>query len=184
MDIRPSDCLIGMCLPESKKSFYHNLRNFDRNDFTSTFPWQIYQWQFLATYNELKKPIRKLGARIEERFTFQSFRSAIDRREPVLILFAHWKENEIEFYDGLVAIDEIVNYIPENYNKVIDLCVCHPGPFVEKVIAKCGHCTIRFRNEKSYPIFWIHFYRTLLLELNSHPSPYKDAFEKTFYSFF
>lgn len=145
--------------------------------------WQKYEYHVLNPFNYTRKKLVALGVNVHENLTLLQFGSLFRENHSVVILFSHWKHSGIEFSDRLFESPEIADQIPTNFDGILDLCVCHPTAFVQRVRNEKPSCLIRFTNRQATPNVWMYFYRALFLLLNKGKYNYIDALEKTVESF-
>lgn len=128
--------------------------------------------------------ITALGARIIHELTLSEFGNLFANKNiDVVILFSHWNENTVEFYDGLYEVSVIVQKVPPEFGGIIDLCVCHPERLAIELRQERPRCLTRYANNIATPSFWLYFYLALFRFLSDCNLTYLSALEKTVDSF-
>ena len=84
--------------------------------------------------------------------------------------------NQIEFFDKLYSIDEVINRIPLNFNGTIDLTICNSVIFGEEIKRLRRNCLVIVNQEPADPIFRVTCYRYLLEILNKKNTIYIEAY--------
>ena len=162
--VKPSDCALLIGIPTSKETFYNN----PNSDYIKNFSWPKYQHDIIIPIYKFEKLIRQLGIKVIHKLTYSSFGKIFkDEKIDVFILFSHWKNKRIEFYNDFVPIDKIVNKIPNEFTGILDLCVCHPRELIKELRRKKPNCTLRSidsihqKEAEVTPSVWLTFYLAL-----------------------
>lgn len=157
--IKPNDCVIGFGIPTSKSAYITN-KNMGYSRLYETKA--KYNYDIIVPINNFMKIITAWG--VITIFDLNSYNFANLFRKngfKVIILFSHWEDDFVEFSNGLIAIDEICNSIPEQFNGTLDFCICHPEKLIKKIIQTKPDIDFRYTNEQVTPKFWIDFYTAL-----------------------
>jgi hypothetical protein len=96
----------------------------------------------------------------------------------VVILFAHWDTDSIEFFDGPTNVASIVEKVPRTYMGILDLCVCRQDQLPIALRRERPDCVIGFTNKGATPYLWLYFYVLVFKYLNEYDMTYFEAFEK------
>lgn len=174
---KPQNCVLAFGIPTSKENFHNDLKRTDK-EFAKMFEagWARYNIEIIQVLEGLKKEYNKVGLNIVYDLTLSNFRKLFLNYD-VVILFSHWKENEIEFSDGFVNTTEILNHIPNDFNGIVDLCVCSPKELAMGIRKTKMNCVVKYTNGKAIPSFWLHFYSVLFNYLKNNDVYYLDGLE-------
>jgi hypothetical protein len=174
------DCLLGISIPMSKLSFLKN-RIFNKNaDFTRNNLWEIYAADTVIPSRPVLKDLRSIKCRVVRNFTFSEFAGFFKSSYKVIILFAHWQSDRVEFYDGLYYIDEILSVIPPEASKIIDLNVCKCDKLAGRIATERKNILVKWLfKELTLPFPWLRFYTYLLYYIHQNPATYLDALDAT-----
>lgn len=176
---KPHQCVLGFGIPITDKAFRVSLNNANK-DYSNRFTQDRYTYsvKILEPFKNLVPVLKKTGVTVIEELTIEIFQSLFTKYD-VIILFSHWRENQIEFYEGMIPIEKIVDAIPPDYNGIIDFSVCHPKAISKLIRAKKLNCTTRYSISKlEKPAYWLYFYSRLFIELNRNNWYYFDAFRE------
>src|SRR5688572_16099213 len=132
--VSPRDCALAFGIPTCRAGFEGRLKygtcDYIRPDRFSG--WSEYEMRFVRFLTELEPGLREIGVTVAQDVTASSFAELFDRHRAV-VLFSHWNDEDpdfplgaVELNEGPVAIDTIVNAVPEDFDGFLDLCVCHP----------------------------------------------------------
>lgn len=181
--IKPHNCIMGFGIPTSKEVFFSDQNNADK-DFAKMFNglWSKYYHQFIKELNLIEPKLLEIGLKIKHNVTIQDYQQMFDNND-VVVLFSHWKKDNIEFADGLKNIKEIVDRIPDDFCGIIDLCVCHPDNLAILIREKKPNCLVRYIPRKATPFFWLHFYLILFNYLQEKDISYLTALEDVIIEF-
>lgn len=138
--------------------------------------WSKYYHQFIRELEFIKPKLIDTGLKIKHNLTLVDFHQMFNTY-CVVVLFSHWKDDTVEFYDGLKNISEIVEGIPSDFHGILDLCVCHPDGLALLIRKKKPNCLVRYIPKKATPLFWLNFYLVLFTYLKSIDLPYLKALE-------
>jgi hypothetical protein len=188
--LKPSDCTLAFGVPTSVGAFERLARSPGRRGFASLerFTAEEYGWSVADCYGREAPPMVALGARLENDVTREDFERLLrDQSRPVVVLFAHWEDDQpdrpggVEFADGLAPLDDVIAAVPESYDGVLDLCVCHPCKLVPRLRQQRPTLgPIRFAESQLTFALWLRLYRVLLHLLAEREITYFDALEETF----
>ncbi len=197
--IRPENCFFGVGIPMSEVEFKQHHR--DRTPrfakkYRGTTGRTRYKADVIRPFSKCAAKMRRLGVQVRTRLTIdQLWQQFFDGDTHAIVLFSHWGKNEhgedaVEFSPGFVPVTRIVNGIPDEVTKIIDLCVCHPDGLVAEILARRPRITVRFNPGKSSalcqaesqatsqgltPDFWLYFYSTLFRYIRSGRFTYVEA---------
>jgi hypothetical protein len=175
--IKPSDCILAFGIPTSEGAFRADRARNDK-DFAGLFSsWARYDNEFVDHLTTIEPMFRGLGVRVVHQLSLSRFGELLNTAE-VFILFSHWLDNRIELSDGLRDVIDVVNAVPSNYEKILDLCVCRSEPLVGALRAGRPKCLIRYVAEQSViPRYWLFFFLVVFKYLNSRQASYLEAVE-------
>jgi hypothetical protein len=131
--IRPDECVIVFGIPTSKASFVRHLAERNRHDFVPNVcpAWPAYE-RMVEHFDLVVPRIRLFEVDLRQDARLSHFAEAFVNRR-VVILSSHWINDQVEFDDGLYGIDAVASAVPETFDGVIDLCVCHPDALVMRL---------------------------------------------------
>lgn len=183
------------CLPLTEDQFNKDKENCSK-DFVRVHlskenaykqQWAGYYREVVLPYQKLKKQFEPYGFKFNESVTLSLFTELIKNYE-VNILFSHCKadtDEEIEFFDRLVPIDEFVDAIPLEYNKIIDLSVCKPEQAAKKLRQSRKYAIVKSVNKPINLFVWLYIYAlTFEIVFNNQAKSYPDAIEQTFFKLY
>jgi len=175
--IKPEDCVLGFGIPTSKESFFQDQEN-ENKDFAKMFGgvWSKYYHQFIKDLKLIEPQLLETGLKIKHNITLADYHQMFSNNQ-LIILFSHWKDDKVEFSNGLRPICEIVDGIPNNYAGIIDLCVCHPNELAVQIREKKTNCLVRYIPRKATPYFWLNFYLALFNYLKEENISYLKALD-------
>lgn len=173
--ISPAQCVIGFGIPTSEQKFREDYRH-PKKDFAKMYQgiWPKYRNQFIDPYKNVSKKLICTKVNLIPELTFAAFREAFSTYR-VVVLFSHWADDQVEFADRMVPTDEIIEAVPEAFDGVIDLCVCHPVSLAAGLRMKRAYCLSRFINREATPLLWLHYYQVLFEHLKRTPLTYLKA---------
>ena len=175
--IKPSRCVLAFGIPTCKKDFFEDQKS-DNKDFAKLFKknWSLYYDQVIFYLEQLEQQISQPGATIIKKLTLSNFGQLLSNKKfDVVILFSHWKENSVEFYDGLQTTSKIINEVPTEFSGIIDLCVCNPKELRIALDIERPNCVVKFADKEELPFFWLNFYRILFKYLQQKNKNYIEA---------
>jgi len=134
---------------------------------------------------------------IEENIIFSSntfIENYIDKIEIELFekILSYSNSSKVEFKDGLSSLFDVISEIPEEFQGIIDLNVCHPDLltiFLRKCRPKC-HIKYKFDNSNIHknigvnPVIALYFYIAFFNHLNTHNLNYFEGIQEVINSFF
>lgn len=132
-------------------------------------------------YNTFVQSIDGIGVALVPRVGLSDFGGLLcERRCRCLILVAHWHEEQVEFFDGLSALPEIVAAVPASFDGIIDLSVCNSESLARALRkARPNLGPIRYSGGSVVYAFWLTFYSALLHKIAATSMNYWDAYEST-----
>ncbi len=178
--IKPEHCVLAFGIPLLRDDFLKDLSNPNKN-FARKFHgvWEKYYEEIVCDFEMIKPRLSELGLALCPELTFEKFGSLFHEGFDVIILFSHWEYDAIEFYDGFVNYKDIVEKVPESFDRVLDLTVCHPEQLVVALRRERPRCLIRSKTEKRklIPHYWLFFFLALFTHLKSCDLNYLQAVE-------
>ncbi|WP_206243398.1 hypothetical protein [Novosphingobium terrae] len=167
---RPHDWIFAIALPESEAEYRTQFGAPERFDFIHRIPggWRVYERSLLRQIRDSVAYYRSLGVIVELNFTFAAFKELAWQSGPnkAVTLVAHWTSAGVEFVDGIAPFDAIAKAVPETYNGIIDLCVCHPAPLVVALRQERPAIrAIRFIDAPASLLLWLRLYKALFATL-------------------
>ena len=178
--IKPEKCVFCFGIPTSENSFYKDQKHPTKN-FAKRFNgvWAKYDYQIVSHIKKIEPKIIKYGVTVVHGLTLQKFGKLLNKNNfLVIILFSHWENNALEFYDGFAEISAIVDEIPREFSGILDLSICHPIPLTIALKKERPNCLVRFTNKEATPYLWLNFYETLFWHLKQQNLTYLKAIEE------
>jgi hypothetical protein len=181
--VSPERCVVALAIPVSERRFREHLADIARHDFVRTTcpDWARYE----AFARHIREFVRRFAARgvpVVENATLQQFESCFATSQ-VVILFAHWAAQAVEFDDGLAPVRRVVSAVPVSFDGVLDLCVCHPTALVVRLRRDRPNCLIKRTRGETSLLFWLQVYDVLFGLLRTEPMPYSTALERVLLEF-
>jgi|SRR5262249_52272735 len=184
--IKPHDCALALSIPTTRAAFFEALEKPENRDFIPNLHpvWPKYNHEVIKYTNRLLPAINSLGVDVFRDASLADFKALLSRQQhSVIILFAHWKDDSVEFADGLALFPSIVEAVPYSYQGFIDLCVCHPMSLAMELRNARPACVVRFTNAEATPALWLYFYLALFKLLQESRITYLSALETTIHEF-
>lgn len=180
--MKPSDCILAFGIPVSETEFWDAKDDEGRDFVTNCCPvWQVYNLDIISHFEELAPHFQRLGVRIIRALRLTDLRDLfIDNSDKTIILFSHWKDDSMEFFDGMASSDAVVREVPSDFTGIIDLCVCHPMNLAVK-LRKHLHpdALVKFTDKTNTPHKWFYFYWAVFTILDESDVSYLDALRKS-----
>jgi hypothetical protein len=175
--IKPGDCVIGFCIPTTLESFRQAQENPIHRDFVvNRCPdARDYRREVISYTDQLLPAMTALGATVIPDLTLRDFKALFSTNTRVIILFAHWSDDSVEFADGVASIDDVLDAVPPAFDGIIDLCVCHPKKLALELSRLRKDCVVKFTDQKATPSFWLYFYVVVFKKLLTSRTTYLDA---------
>jgi hypothetical protein len=179
--IKPSDCLLAIAMPLSKKSIRRNLKASIDAEFSKKICWQLYKEDTLLPYKYLYRLAKKLNVGIKSEFSFADLKHFFDTdRYRVIILVAHWSGSAIELFDKFCTPEQFLDICPEHKKFIIDLNICHCTKFANEVAPMRTEALFKrdVQDRPSYPGAWFLFYKGFLKFISDHDLTYLAALKQ------
>lgn len=175
--IKPSNCVLGFGIPTSKNDFFRDQSDSNK-DFAKMFNgmWGKYYHQFIKDLERVEPLLKETGLNVKHNLKLSDYQSLFEGND-VVILFSHWKNDRIEFSDGLINIEDIIQAIPDEFTGIIDLCVCHPNKLAMKIRENKPNCLVRYIPRAATPSSWLKFYSIFFTYLKQKDLTYLTALE-------
>lgn len=183
--VNPRDCAIAFGIPTCQMGFEGRLK-YGTCDYLLRFSgWSEYEVRFVRFLTELEPGLLEIGVTVVRDVTASSFAELFERHR-VVVLFSHWNDEDpdfplgaVELNEGPVAIDTIVNAVPQDFDGFLDLCVCHPKHLAVALGEARPRCRVKRLDNIAQPDFWLYFYGTLFHRLYESPTSYSKALVRT-----
>ena len=180
--MRPSDCILAFGIPMSEAEFQDAKDDAKRDFVRNCCPvWQVYDFDIISHFEEVTPHFQRLGVQIIRALSLTDLRDLfINNPGKTIILFSHWDDDSVEFFNGMAPSDAIVREVPSDFTGIIDLCVCHPTNLAVK-LRKHLHpdALVKFTNKKNTPHKWLYFYWAVFTLLDESDMSYLDALRKS-----
>jgi hypothetical protein len=176
--IKPGNCVLGFAIPTTRSTFEEHLRL--KRDFASrNVCWGFYEHHIAALYRRVEPAFRQLGVNLRTGVGLNDFGDFFSGQFDVVVLFAHWNDNAIEFDDGFADAEAIVRSIPSDFPGLLDLCVCHPRDLVAALHRERPRLLVKSLDRwPASPRLWLLFYLALLTYLRDKESTYLTGLEE------
>jgi hypothetical protein len=184
---RAADCALIFGIPVSRAEYHDFACNPHGRDLISAqlLSWPEYERE-IAGFVTKRRPLwERAGVRVFCGVTSHQLANifALDRLDAV-ILFSHWKDRRVEFFDGLIDIDDLVEMISPSFRGVLDLCVCNCELLAQQVRQRRPQIeAIKYLDNPAVYFFWLRVYDIVIATLHSAECPYLDALSATLKSF-
>lgn len=184
--MKPSDCILAFGIPTSEEEFWDAKDDAERDFVNNCCPvWQVYSFDIISHLKEVTPYFQRLGVNIVYGLKLSDLRCLLTNNSTkTIILFSHWEDDSVEFFDGMASSDAIVNEVPADFTGIIDLCVCHPKNLPIK-LRKHLHpdSLVKYTDNKNTPYKWLYFYWTVFTMLDESDISYLDALRKSVEAF-
>jgi hypothetical protein len=181
--IKPKDCAFITALPLCEEDFYSDIE-LRHLEFPARFGgWRRYDVEVGSLLRHVIGELKGAGVAIHGHATLKDFGESLQSEyPPVVMLMAHWNENGIEFSDGFAGAEQVLDYLPIDRCKFIDLAVCHPEPVMESIRKYRPHSIAHGLTGKknATPDVWLRYFSLVLYTLKNSDSTYLNASEMAF----
>jgi hypothetical protein len=176
--IRPENCAIAFGIPTDELSFARAMKN-RGSDYVRRYlgGFTQYEKHLLKDLDRFLVFLAKWNVHVERTVTAERLSALLSGAFDVVTLFSHGTENSVEFTDGLVEVNSIVDCVPLNYSGFIDLCVCHPLGLVNELKFRRPNCHVKWEPLEVEPVEWMYIYPLLFSELARGQSTYLQAWK-------
>jgi hypothetical protein len=177
--ILPRNCLVGFGIPTSKDAF-ESAQCDPNRDFAGRFlgGWEQYLDQLIEDIRAFEAAVGPKGVTLVTNLNLRDCGSLFAKGDlRVFILFSHWKDNCVEFHDGLAPFSSFIKEVPWDFAGILDLCVCHPIALVDELEQSRPHCLVRYIPREAKPVYWLSYYKALFSLLQSGARTYPQAME-------
>ncbi len=171
---RLAECAISCAFPTNRDDFFTSRRQ-AHSEYVKRFLGGWEQYEAVSSHlSHCIQRYRVLGvARVEERVTATQLR-ALMQTFKVVILFAHRIEEAsgdqyIELWESKIDPESFVELVPAEFTGVIDLSVCGPGMFVDKLNRRLTRCTVGYSDKPVKPTLWAEIYGDVFEILGLNP---------------
>jgi len=145
--------------------------------------WPQYDHLFVSIFDQVAPILREWKVTIIEGLDLTTLGTSFSGCFDVVILFAHWRGDAVEFFGGFADPDTFLQRVPNEFTGLIDLCVCHPPELVRALLSRRPNCLIKFITTEATPGFWLYFYLALFKHLHDDNDTYLGGLEKAVKSF-
>ncbi|KAA6461263.1 hypothetical protein DYQ86_13575 [Acidobacteria bacterium AB60] len=177
--VKPAECVLAFGIPTTRESFERAL-TVSGTDYAKQFRggWSQYYALLAKDVENVESPLREEGVTIVHDLTLEGFAALFERPFPAIILFSHWKEDAVEFSDGMASAGAVLAAVPEQFDGILDLCVCHPMALVAALHKQRPGCLVKYLPVEAKPHFWMYFYKALFLHLKQSDVSYLTAIQE------
>ncbi len=179
--LTPRDCVFALALPASAEKYAANCAG-PKESFARRFgTWENYRKQVADPVARFLRRVTRLGATPVLDVTLGRFGELFHQDFTVILLMAHWKNSgAIELADGFAEVPAVLDEIPPDAARILDLSVCHPLALVEAVLRERPRCLTRYVDTEATPAVWLAFYFLVLHQLRHENLTYLQAVERVF----
>ena len=109
--MKPSDCIAAFGIPMSEAEFWDAKDDAGRDFVTNCCPvWQVYNLDIISHFEEVTPHFERLGVQIIRTLRLTDLRGLFNNNsDKTIILFSHWNDDSMEFFDGMVSLLRIDN---------------------------------------------------------------------------
>jgi len=158
----PSDCVLAFGVPTCEEDFNDSLGHRTREYAKQYFGgWQQYDHFFVSPVRRYTEHYKGYGVEVVFDLRSTGLKSLFEMGS-VITLFTHWAAEGVELCDGILALPQMVQCVPEGFSGVLDLCVCHPDDLVKILLRDRPLCSVKYLSMRpAQPLFWLAFYAGL-----------------------
>jgi hypothetical protein len=177
--VTPADCEVLMAIPTSEAAFERDLWDEQKDFIRNQCPvWRSYE-SIVRVYERARDRWQRQHVAVLEDVTLDIFRERLHARaRTITILFAHWAQDAVEFADRIVPIAEVVDAVPADYDGLLDLSVCHPGPLASALSTARPRSLTKVSDLSVTPELWIGLYTVVFTLLAHGARQYVQAIEE------
>lgn len=178
--IKPEQCVFGFGIPTTQADFFNDQLN-PNKAFAKQFDnvWLKYEHQIISHINAVTPKFEQYGVTVLPNLTLHKFGELFsDEHFEVIILFSHWENDAVEFYDGLAEVPMILEQIPNDFSGILDLSICQPIPLAEAIIKNRQKCVVKITCKRATPFLWLYTYEALFWLLRNKNLKYLEANEQ------
>lgn len=182
--LKPTDCILTLSIPCTRKSFVKNYNSGNYIDFTKRNLLRMHEQEFINPSKKIIKNISKKGVGLFFDLTFNDLTQVLKKDFKVLIFFAHNINDKIELYDGLYDITSIKDSMPHDKTFILDLNACFCDNLALQIGARRTNILVRYGQiRETIPLYWILFYEYFFELIKQKQLNYFDAMQITFNNF-
>lgn len=177
--VLPAHCTVVIGLPCTRRGFEHSMRASDEA-YARQYPggWDQYLVQWLAPMNQFARAAQSLGVNLVQEVSPATFKASFLRPDlAVLVLMSHWSADAVEMDGGFTSVRDLVDMVPDRFDGVLDLCICHPDGLAAALVREKPACLVRFKPRTVSPLWWLHYFEGLFRMLASGKFTYVQAYE-------
>ena len=177
--VLPAHCTVVIGLPCTRPGFEHSVRTSD-NAYARQYPggWDQYCVQWLTPMNQFARAAQSLGVKLVPEASAATLKASFHRPDlAVLVLLSHWSAHAVEMAGGFASVADLVDMVPDRFDGVLDLCICHPDGLAAALVREKPACLVRFKPRKVSPLWWLPYFEGLFRMLASGKFTYVQAYE-------
>ena len=177
--MKPSNCILAFGIPTCKGDFLDAIDSVNR-DFVTNSVWKKYYIEVVSHLEEILPYLKRLGVEVIHGLKLSDLKSLLENNSSkVIILFSHWKDDSVEFFDGMATSRDIVKEVPRDFEGIIDLCICHPTNLAIKLRNYLPPSSvISYTDKENTPYKWLYFYWAVFTILDDSDVSYPDALKQ------
>ncbi|MEO5334274.1 MAG: hypothetical protein H7839_19850 [Magnetococcus sp. YQC-5] len=188
--VSPKQCAILFGIPTDMKQYLDDINNENTNTRDFSFRFSKSEDLFEATLSKWFKFAEKklsfisntLGVQVQKNGTLDELKKLANNYN-VTILFSHSTKQRIEFRNGLFTADQIIKHIPDGFDRLLDLSICHPYLLVNRLLRDRPACVTIHHPWEISPMLWLSILEIVFIRLQQGEISYPNALKETITEF-
>ena len=172
------DCVVGFGIPTTANEFLQAKQS-GRSDYVNSWFGGLPQFRrtLLRDFERFLCFANLCDLPIVTALTMPTFSKLLAGKFSVVVLFSHFDCDHVEFHDGFVSSQRVLDAVPLDFEGILDLCVCHPSSLVKKLDAD-RPCLVKWTERPTAPAYWLMIYEALFTALQSQRLTYLEALDE------
>ena len=142
-----------------------------------------YHRELLSQFERTILPLERIGGlRVIRRPTSQRYAELLQGGQAT-VLYTHSRDNRLEFKDGMVPFESIVDRVDPDFHGIVDICTCKPIGLLQLLKRRAPRSTVKIMEELLSPVEWLAFYAYFFSQFIVGSATYWDAMAKTSFLF-
>lgn len=183
-----------VAIPTTKSELDDYIQYPEKRDLLSAqnITYQRYEREIIIPFSRVIQTWENLGIKIYTGATLNVLYDALqDDQTTCLCLVSHWVLNpqRIEFFNGLIPIEEVASVFPIEWDGVLDLCICQSLELAKLVSNRCIKATVKKTSSKeknkemATPAVWFYIYTLAFRLVREHKISYLEALDVAIHLF-
>ncbi|MEJ7804548.1 MAG: hypothetical protein WKG03_01315 [Telluria sp.] len=166
--VLPVHCTVVIGLPCTRQGFERSLRGSD-DAYARQYPggWDQYCVQWLTPMSHFARAAQSLHVNLVPEASPATLKASFNRPDLAVV----------EMAGGFASVRDLVDMVPDRFDGVLDLCICHPDGLAAALVREKPACLVRFKPRKVSPLWWLHYFEGLFHMLASGKFTYAQAYE-------